>query len=557
MQQTWWKEAVIYQVYPRSFCDGNGDGIGDIKGIESKLDYLKKLGVDVVWLSPVYQSPNDDNGYDISDYCAIMAEFGSIADWEELLAQVHARGMRLIMDLVVNHTSDEHPWFIESRSSRDNPRRDYYIWRSAKPDGSLPNNWGSFFSGPAWEYDAATDQYYMHLFSKKQADLNWESPDVRREIKEMIRFWLDKGIDGFRIDVVNQMSKTKGLPDGSTTDMLCDVVGVEHHANLPENHALLRELTADVFSKYDVMTLGEAAFVDPEEGMRYSDPAREELNLVIHFEAMGLDYGGDGKFSIGDYRPLELKKVFSRWQSGLNGRGWNCNYLSSHDQPRHLSRYGDDGQYRFESATMFATLLHTLQGTPIIYQGEELGMTNMPFAGFDDFRDVESKNWWHEQAQRTGFDEQAALARLRHFSRDNARTPMQWTPEENAGFTTGTPWIGINPNYRAVNAATEATDPNSVLCYYRRLTALRRAEKLLVYGDFTDLLPEHEAVFAYLRRLDQQCALVLLNLTGESTCFELPFTPGGEVRLENYANPSPLARQMALQPWEAQVVFLA
>lgn len=556
MQKAWWKEAVVYQVYPRSFCDSNGDGVGDLPGIASKLDYFKELGVDVVWLSPVYESPNDDNGYDISNYRDIMAEFGTLADWEALLAGVHARGMRLIMDLVVNHTSDEHPWFVESRGSKDNKYRDYYIWRAAKPDGSLPNNWGSYFSGPAWEYDKATGEYYLHLFSKKQADLNWESPDVRREVKDIVRFWLDKGIDGFRIDVVNQMAKAKGLPDGATEDMLCDVIGTEHHANLPENHAILQELTRDVFSKYDVMTVGESSFVDPEEGARYSAPERGELNMVIQFEAMGLDYGGDEKFSIGRYRPKALKEVFACWQNGLNGRGWNCNYLTSHDQPRHLSRYGDDGTYHFESATMFATLLHTLQGTPFIYQGEELGMTNMPFTSFADFRDVEVKNWLAQQRKRPDFDEAAAMVRLRHFSRDNARTPMQWTHGKNAGFTAGTPWIGVNPNYTHLNAEDEAQDEGSVLSYYKRLTALRHAEELLVYGDFTELLPEDEAVFAYVRSYEGKRALILLNMTGQKAAFALPFAPRGTVKLANVKSPAPLGTKMALSPWEAQVVFL-
>ena len=556
MEQKWWKEAVVYQVYPRSFCDSDGDGVGDLAGIASKLDYLKELGVDVVWLSPVYESPNDDNGYDISNYRDIMREFGTLADFESLLAGVHARGMRLIMDLVVNHTSDEHPWFIESKKSRDNPYRDYYIWRSAKPDGSLPNNWGSYFSGPAWQYDEATGEYYMHLFSKKQADLNWESPDVRREVKDIIRFWLDKGIDGFRIDVVNQMAKTKGLPDGSTTDMLCDVVGAEHHANLPENHAILQELTRDVFSQYDMMTVGESAFVDPDEGARYSAPERGELNMVIQFEAMGLDYGGDEKFSIGKYRPKALADVFRRWQQGLNGRGWNCNYLTSHDQPRHVSRYGDDSAFHYESATLLATLLHTLQGTPFIYQGEELGMTNMAFRDFSDFRDVESINWLAEQKRRPDYDEAKAMARLSHFSRDNARTPMQWTRGANAGFTTGTPWIPVNPNHTRLNAEDEAKDEGSVLSYYKRLTALRHAEKLLVYGDFTDLLTNDEAVFAYVRAWQGRRALVLLNMTGADAQAVLPFAPRGQLRLTNVKHPAPLAAEMKLSPWEAQVVFL-
>lgn len=556
MQMKWWKEAVVYQVYPRSFCDGNGDGIGDLKGIMSKLDYLKELGVTVVWLSPVYQSPCDDNGYDISDYRAILPEFGTMADWEELLRQTHARGMRMIMDLVVNHTSDEHPWFIESRKGKDNPYRDYYIWRPGKSDGTPPNNWGSYFSGSAWELDKASGEYYMHLFSKKQADLNWESSDVRREVKDIVRFWLDKGIDGFRIDVVNQMAKQKGLPDGATTDMLCDVIGAEHHANLPENHTLLHELRQDVFSKYDIMTVGEAAFVDPEEGIRYSDPAREELDMVIHFEAMGLDYGEGEKFTIGSYRPKTLKQVLSRWQTGLGERGWNCNYLSSHDQPRHLSRYGDDGKYRYESATMFATMLHTLRGTPFIYQGEELGMGNMPFADFSVFRDVESKNWLQQQRDKGNFNEADALARLRHFSRDNARTPIQWSAQANAGFTTGTPWIDVNPDYPEINAQSQQNDPASVLQYYRKLTALRHREKLMVYGDFTELVSKHESVFAYIRAYEGKRALVLLNLTGEAADVALDFAPAGEMVLANYDAPSALAQKMTLQPWEAQVVFL-
>lgn len=557
MTHTWWKEAVVYQVYPRSFCDSNADGIGDLAGITSKLDYLKELGVTVVWLSPVYKSPNDDNGYDISDYRDIMDEFGTLAQWDHLLEQTHLRGMRLIMDLVVNHTSDEHRWFVESRSGKENPYRDYYIWRPAAEDGSLPNNWGSYFSGTAWEYDQTTSSYYLHLFSRKQADLNWENTKVRGEVYELMRFWLDKGIDGFRMDVVNQMAKATGLPNGTEAGALCDVLGAEHHANLPQNHAYLHEMNREVLSKYDIMTVGEAAFITPETAALYTDPAREELNMCIHFEHMGLDYGGNGKFDIGAYHPIELKKIFTAWQNGLNGCGWNCNYLTSHDQPRQLSRFGDDTRYPFESATMLATLLHTLQGTPFVYQGEELGMTNMPFKSFADYRDVEVKNWLAEQQSRPDYDAELAAKRLYHFSRDNARTPMQWTDGANAGFTDGTPWIGVNPNYKTVNAKSEMANPHSVYHYYKKLIALRHQTPLLVYGDFTDLLPAHENIYAYTRTDADHTILVLLNLTGDTASAALPLaTDGGTVLLANTAAPSPLCAQLTLKPYEAQVILL-
>lgn len=450
MQKTWWKESVVYQIYPRSFMDSNGDGIGDIPGIISKLDYLKTLGIDVIWLSPVYKSPNDDNGYDISDYKDIMDEFGTMADWDELLSEVHARGMKLVMDLVVNHSSDEHAWFVESRKSKDNPYRDYYIWKPGK-DGKEPNNWEANFSGSAWEYDDTTDEYFLHLFSKKQPDLNWENPKLRREVYDMMNWWLEKGIDGFRMDVVNFISKVDGLPDAPAQEGKKYASGHEYFMNGPRIHEFLHEMNKETVGKYDVMTVGEMPGVTPEQAQLYTGEDRDEVNMVFQFEHVDLDSGPGGKWDLKTLELKDLKWSLSRWQKGLEQVGWNSLYWNNHDQPRIVSRFGDDKNYREKSAKMLATLLHMMKGTPYIYQGEEFGMTNIRFESIEDYRDIELLNMYKEKMEQ-GIPKEKIMESIYVKGRDNARTPVQWDDTEHAGFTTGTPWIKINPNYKEINA---------------------------------------------------------------------------------------------------------
>lgn len=554
MDKTFWKEAVVYQIYPRSFKDSNGDGIGDLRGIIEKLDYLKELGVDVIWLSPVYKSPNDDNGYDISDYRAIMDEFGTMADWEELRDGLHARGMKLMMDLVVNHSSDEHAWFVASRSSKDNPYRDYYFWRPGKEDGREPNNWVSFFSGSAWQYDELTGEYYLHLFSRKQPDLNWENPKVRQEVYDMMRWWLERGVDGFRMDVINCISKAEGLPDAGNERYAW---GGEYFMDGPRVHEFLQEMNREVLSRYDIMTVGETPGVTLEEARKYTDPARKELNMVFQFEHMGVDSGPEGKWDLRPWNLVELKRIMNKWQAGLQGVGWNSLYLNNHDQPRMVSRFGDDGQYRKESAKMLATMLHTMQGTPYIYQGEEIGMTNVRFPSIDDYRDIETLNMYREQVTELGKDATKVLESIHAKGRDNARTPMQWDDSPQAGFTTGEPWIKVNPNYTSINAKEAMADPDSIFHYYRKLIALRKQNEIVVYGDFVPLMEDHERIYAYLRVLGAERWLILLNFFGEDCEFGLPeevsFVDSGLV-IGNYRDGiQPLARRHRLRPYEAQV----
>lgn len=556
MKKQWWKESVVYQVYPRSFYDSNGDGIGDLRGIIEKLDYIKELGVDVIWLCPVYRSPNDDNGYDISDYYDIMDEFGTMADWKELLAEVHKRGMKLIMDLVVNHTSDEHPWFIESRSSKDNKYRDYYIWRPGK-NGREPNNWESTFSGSAWEYDEKTGEYYLHLFSKKQPDLNWENPAVRNDIYQMMTWWLDQGIDGFRMDVINFISKDMRFPDAPNPEGKKYVPGGQFYVNGPRIHEFLQEMNRKVLSKYDCMTVGEMPGVTVDDAILYTAPERKELNMVFTFEHMDLDSGPGGKW---DLRPLQLsrlKKVLAKWQTGLHGRGWNSLYWNNHDQPRIVSRFGDDGKYRVESAKMLATVLHMMQGTPYIYQGEEIGMTNVRFSSIDHYRDIETLNMYKVKVLEEGQDEVKVMESIYAKGRDNARTPMQWDDSPNAGFTTGTPWIGVNPNYKEINVKQALADKNSIFYYYQKLIRLRKMYPIIVYGDFTLLDPENEETFAYIRCYNGEKLLVVSNWTGEEVLFTMPetaeFTPR-ELLIANYDDAAiPPGRVLVLRPWEALV----
>ena len=556
MKQTqWWKKSVVYQIYPRSFCDSNGDGIGDLKGIISKLDYLKTLGVDVLWLCPIYQSPNDDNGYDISDYQAIMKEFGTMDDFDELLAQSHTRGLRIVMDLVVNHSSDEHRWFVESRQSKDNPYRDYYIWQESKADGSLPNNWGSWFSGPAWEYDSTTDSYYLHIFSRKQPDLNWDNPRLRDEIFTMMRWWLDKGIDGFRMDVINLISKTEGLPDGPIVNGSGDLSPLV--CNGPHVHDYLKEMNAKVLSHYDIMTVGETPNVDVETAHLYTDEDRHELNMVFQFEHMGIDMGPYGKWTDRRFALKDLKEVLSKWQTGMVSSGWNSLYWNNHDQPRVISRFGcDSKQWRENSGKMLATLLHMMKGTPYIYQGEEIGMTNVAFDKLEDYRDIEILNAYHDLVTtRHLLSHEEMMRGIHSKGRDNARTPMQWNDQPQAGFTTGTPWIKVNPNYVDINAKKALANTHSIFYYYQKLIALRKSYDIIIDGDYQLLLPDDEHLFVYKRCLDKQELLVICNFTDQPQTVCLNEEMENSILLISNDEPTAFSKEMTLRPYEARVYY--
>lgn len=553
MDRTWWKEAVIYQIYPRSFMDSNGDGIGDLQGIISRLDYLKYLGVDVIWLSPVYKSPNDDNGYDISDYQDIMDEFGTMADFDELLAAAHDRGLKIVMDLVVNHTSDEHRWFVESRKSTDNEYRDYYIWRKGKDDGTPPNNWGSCFGGPAWQYDGATDMYYLHLFSKKQPDLNWDNPKVRQSVFDMMKWWCDKGIDGFRMDVISLISKTAEMPDGEVHGIYGDFNPYCVHG--PNVHRYLQEMNEKVLSKYDIVTVGETCGVTTELAKQYAGGHTHELNMVFQFEHVE----GDGKYGkwTDEKLPLTtLKEILSRWQIDLYGQAWNSLFWDNHDQPRAVSRFGDDRpQYREASAKMLATCLHMMQGTPYIYQGEELGMTNYPFRCPDDFRDIESINAYREWCADGALSHEVFWPCLAFKSRDNARTPVQWDDSPQAGFTTGTPWIAVNPNYVEINAKAETADPDSVFHYYKKLIALRKAYPVIVYGKYELLLADSEELFVYTRTLEQEKLLVVCSFCDHETHATIPAAFLGADCLISNRERTYTDAELTLAPYEAFVLY--
>jgi len=556
---SWWKSAVVYQIYPRSFADADGDGIGDLAGISSRLDYLAQLGVDVVWLSPIYTSPQDDNGYDISDYQGIDPTFGTVADFDALLAGVHARGMKLVMDLVVNHTSDEHPWFMESASSPDNPRRDWYWWRPARAGmqpgdpGAEPNNWGSFFSGSAWEFEEASQEYYLHLFSRKQPDLNWENPDVRQAVYAMMRWWLDRGVDGFRMDVINMISKDPELPDGVVRDGSLYGDGGPHYLVGPRIHEYLAEMNREVFAgrPEKLLTVGEMPGVTVEQARMFTDPERGEVDMVFQFEHVGIDHGP----SKWDARPFELRNLkasLGRWQAGLAEVGWNSLYWNNHDQPRVVSRFGNDTTHRVESATMLGTILHLHRGTPYVYQGEELGMTNAPFATIEEFRDIESLNHY-ATAVAVGADPAVVLASLRPISRDNARTPMQWDDTAHAGFTAGAPWIEVNPNYPEINAAAELADDRSVFHHYRRLIALRHTEPAVAFGDFTMLLADHPHIYAFSRRHEDVELLVLGNFSADRVRADLDPEPWRQATVVSCNYPSD-GELFALRPYEACVL---
>ena len=553
-KHAWWKEAVIYQIYPRSFQDSNGDGIGDLNGVTMRLDYLKKLGIDVIWLSPVYKSPNDDNGYDISDYRDIMTEFGTMEDFDRMLAAAHARGIKIVMDLVVNHTSDEHKWFIESRKSKDNPYRDYYIWKDPR-DGHEPTNWGSNFSGSAWKFDETTGQYYLHLFSEKQPDLNWENPKVRDAVYDMMTWWCDKGIDGFRMDVISMISKVQSYPDGELFD------GVYGNANPyvcngPRVHEFLQEMNRRVLSRYDIMTVGEAAGVTVEEAKRYANNEGTELGMVFHFEHTDGSSNSEsviGKWTVNPPRLTYVRGILNKWQTELEGKAWGSLYWDNHDQPRAVSRFGNDSkEWRELSAKMLATVLHMQKGTPYIYQGEEFGMTNMHFESIDDCRDIEEINAYQQYVtDHKLVDAETMLRCFDTIARDNARTPVQWDASANAGFTTGTPWIKVNPNYTEINAEAALADPNSVFYYYQKLIRLRHTTPIIVYGTFRPLLPDSEVLYAYEREMDGKVLTVAANWTDREQECTLFDDLEGEELISNYDS----HRTGILQPYEARVIL--
>ena len=554
MEKRWWKESVVYQIYPRSFCDSNGDGIGDLNGITGKLDYLKELGIDVIWLSPVYKSPNDDNGYDISDYQAIMDEFGTMEDFDRMLATAHEKGIKIMMDLVVNHTSDEHKWFIESRKSTDNPYRDYYIWRPAKEDGSLPNNWGSCFSGPAWEYDKTTDMYFLHLFSKKQPDLNWDNPVVRQEVFDMMNWWLKKGVDGFRMDVISLISKEPGLPDKEPGINGYATFNVS--ANGPHVHEYLQEMRQKALNNADTITVGECSGVTLEEAKKYARSDEKELNMVFQFEHMDVDSDEKaGKWTTRKMDLRDLKKILTRWQKGLQDIAWNSLYWENHDQPRSVSRFGNDSdEYREISAKMLATCIHMMQGTPYVYQGEELGMTNCPFNTLDNFRDLESINAFHELTEQGKMTEEDMMAAIGYKGRDNARTPMQWDDSAYAGFSTANPWIMVNPNYTKINAKDQVNREDSVFKYYQKLIKLRHESELIVYGTYDLILDDDKDIYAYIRTLGDEKLIIYCNFSENTREVEIPEEfVNGKVLISNYSD-AKANQKITLRPYEAIVI---
>jgi oligo-1,6-glucosidase len=549
----WWKEAVVYQVYPRSFQDSNGDGIGDLKGITSRLDYLQKLGVNVIWLSPHYDSPNADNGYDIRDYRKVMTEFGTMADFDEMLAGIKKRHMRLIIDLVANHTSDEHHWFVESRKSKDNPYRDYYFWRPGKmgTDGKMqpPNNYPSVFSGSAWQFDPTTNEYYLHYFAVKQPDLNWDNPKVRQEVFDIMRFWLDKGVDGFRMDVIPFISKQPGLPDLTPDQKDAGAVW----ANGPHRDQYLQEMNREVLSKYDDMSVGEAAGITLAQEPRLVDDRRHELNEIFNFDAVRINR--DGKQYVSWALP-KFKAIYTEHDKALGKHDWDTVFLSNHDNPRLVSSFGDDSeQFRVPSAKLLETLLMTMRGTPYIYQGDELGMTNYPFKSIDEFNDIEALNGYKDEVQgRHSVTEAAYIENLRHMSRDNARTPMQWDDSPNGGFTTGPkPWLAVNPNFKSINAAQAVADPDSIYNYTARLIALRARTPALIYGDYKDLDPQHSHIFAYLRTLENEKYLVVHNFSSETITYTLPGgLKAGQLVTGNYGGDESGAT-LHLKGWESRI----
>ena len=539
-QKHWWQEVVVYQIYPRSFKDSNGDGIGDLPGIIEKLDYLEKLGIGAIWLSPVYQSPNDDNGYDISDYEAIMTEFGTMEDMDRLIAEAKKRNIRIIMDLVVNHTSDEHAWFVEARKSKDNPYRDYYVWADPSEDGGVPNGLRSAFSGSAWQLDEATGQYYLHLFSKKQPDLNWQNEKVRQAVYQMMNFWIDKGIGGFRMDVIDLIGK---VPEKEIT------------GNGPRLHEFLQEMNQATFGKHDLLTVGETWGATPEIAKLYSNPDRHELSMVFQFEHIGLDQqeGGE-KWDLAPVDLGKLKQIFAKWQTELDNQGWNSLFWNNHDLPRMISRWGNDGQYRVESAKMLAILLHMQKGTPYIYQGEEIGMTNTAITDISQARDIETINMYHERLAN-GYTKEDIIHSINVKGRDNARRPVQWNNHAFAGFSTVEPWIAVNDNYEKINVEQALADPDSIFYTYQKLIALRKANPIMIWGDF-ELVDTQEEVFAYLRKYQGETWLVVTNFSNEAHDFKYDNAKAKEIVIENMPVQLSECLDLTLKPWQAFVVKL-
>ncbi|EGR1343580.1 alpha,alpha-phosphotrehalase [Vibrio parahaemolyticus] len=552
--ESWWKTATIYQIYPKSFCDSGSKGTGDIKGIISKLDYLKHLGVDAIWLTPVYQSPMVDNGYDISDYYAINPQFGTMEDFDTLLAEAHQLGIRIIMDIVVNHTSTEHHWFQSALGDKNSPYRDYYIWKDPV-DGSEPNNWQSKFGGNAWELDDATGLYYLHLFAKEQADLNWENPVVREEVKEVISFWADKGVDGFRLDVINLISKQQDFPSDDIGD------GRRFYTDGPRVHEYLQEISEAVFQKYGSVTVGEMSSTTLEHCQQYSSLDGKELSMVFNFHHLKVDYPNGEKWTKAPFDFIQLKQIFNHWQTGLNGKGWGALFWCNHDQPRVVSRLGDDKQYRVESAKMLAASVHMMQGTPYVYQGEEIGMTNPGYTEISQYRDVESTNMYDIMVNRDGVSHEEMMAILAQKSRDNSRTPMQWNSQKHAGFTEGTPWLEVAQNYAEINAEAAVADLNSVFYFYKRLIELRKQVPVITDGRYEDLLPEHQRIFAYARQNDKQTLLCINNYyTEEVECvlperFELSKAKN---LLSNYQNSASAvaSNHQVLRPYETRILLI-
>ncbi|MBO0960227.1 alpha,alpha-phosphotrehalase [Neobacillus sp. MM2021_6] len=553
MSTTWWKKAIVYQIYPKSFNDTTGNGIGDLQGIIEKLDYLNELGVDVLWLTPIYQSPQRDNGYDISNYYTIHEDYGTMEDFDQLLDEAHKRGIKIIMDIVINHTSTEHEWFKQAKSSKDNPYRDFYIWKDGK-NGEAPTNWTSKFGGSAWEYDETTEQYYLHLFDVTQADLNWENEKVRAALYAMMHFWLKKGVDGFRLDVINLISKDQQfLQDESD--------GRKFYTDGPRIHEFLHEMNEKVFAHYDIMTVGEMSSTSIDNCIRYTNPEQEELNMTFSFHHLKVDYPNGDKWTIANFDFQALKDILSNWQvEMIQGGGWNALFWCNHDQPRVVSRFGDDGKYHMESAKMLATALHMMQGTPFIYQGEEFGMTNPKFTSIDEYRDVESLNVYKIK-QQEGLEEQAIIDILKQKSRDNSRTPVQWNASKNAGFTAGTPWIQTAENYKVINADKAIQDQNSIFYHYQKLIHLRKSVPVVTDGDFERILEQDKEIFAFMRTTESEKLLVINNFYGKETPFTLPahlnlagYT--SEMLLSNYKDSAPLGSEILLRPYESIVYHL-
>lgn len=548
MKRKWWKEGIVYQIYPKSFKDSNNDGIGDIKGIIEKIPYLKDLGINIIWLNPIYDSPNDDNGYDIRDYQAILKEFGTMEDFDLLLSELHKNNIKLIMDLVVNHSSDEHNWFVESRKSKDNTYRDYYIWQKEKP-----NNWGSFFGGSSWEFDELTKEYYLHLFSKKQPDLNWENENLRNDVYSLMKWWLDKGIDGFRMDVINMIAKNPLYPSNSSLMSNGFEDGSKYFLNLPKVHDYLQEMNKKVLSNYDVMTVGECPGTSPKDAILFSEDKRNELSMIFQFELMDID-GTDNKWNYKKWNLNDFKRIINKWQVGLEHEGWNSIYLMNHDRPRAISRFGNDKEYRKESGKLLSMLTLSLKGTPYIYQGEEIGMTNISFDSIDDYKDIETLNYYKEVIDNENLN--SIMDKIHYSSRDNSRTPMQWTNQEFGGFSETTPWIKINPNFININVEESLKDEFSILNFYKEMIKFRKNNLALVYGTFTNLDINNENLYSYLRSDNENSFLILLNFSEKKINFELPEeikSKNKELKIKNYKFPSNFGE---LKPYEGQIIKL-